>query len=359
MPRSRSFVHGDRFVVRPGERIATDGVVEEGSSAVDASLLTGEPVPVEVGPGDEVVGATVNAGGRLVVRATRVGSETALARIGRMVTEAQSGKAPVQRLADRVSAVFVPVVILLAAGDLRRVDGAGRRGLRGLRGRRGGAHHRLPLRPGARDSHGPPGGHRARRPARHPHPRPADPGVHPPGRHDPARQDRHDHHRPDGGRRDHRGRRGRGGGGAAADGRPRGRLRAPHRARHRAGGPRPARRPSPCPRPSPATPASASRGRWRGTTWWSAGPGSSPSAALRCLRSWPRRSPTPSDSAGPPWRSPGTAAPGPWWRWPTASSPPAPRPCGSSAPSVCARSCSPGTARPPPPRSRARSGWTT
>ena len=109
-------LHGDRFVVRPGERIATDGVVEEGSSAVDASLLTGEPVPVEVGPGDEVVGATVNAGGRLVVRATRVGSETALARIGRMVTEAQSGKAPVQRLADRVSAVFVPVVILLALG---------------------------------------------------------------------------------------------------------------------------------------------------------------------------------------------------------------------------------------------------
>ena len=109
-------LHGDRFVVRPGERIATDGVVEEGSSAVDASLLTGEPVPVEVGPGDEVLGATVNAGGRLVVRATRVGSETALARIGRMVTEAQSGKAPVQRLADRVSAVFVPVVILLALG---------------------------------------------------------------------------------------------------------------------------------------------------------------------------------------------------------------------------------------------------
>ncbi len=105
---------GDRFVVRPGERIATDGVVEEGSSAVDASLLTGESVPVEVGPGDEVVGATVNAGGRLVVRATRVGSETALARIGRMVAEAQSGKAPVQRLADRVSAVFVPVIILIS-----------------------------------------------------------------------------------------------------------------------------------------------------------------------------------------------------------------------------------------------------
>jgi P-type Cu+ transporter len=109
---------GDRFVVRPGERIATDGVVEQGSSAVDASLLTGESVPVEVGPGNPVAGATVNAGGRLVVRATRVGADTALAQIGRMVTEAQSGKAPVQRLADRISAVFVPVVIALAVGTL-------------------------------------------------------------------------------------------------------------------------------------------------------------------------------------------------------------------------------------------------
>jgi P-type Cu+ transporter len=109
---------GDRFVVRPGEKIATDGVVEQGTSAVDASMLTGESVPVEVGPGDAVVGATVNAGGRLVVRATRVGADTALAQIGRLVTEAQSGKAPVQRLADRVSAVFVPVVIVLSAATL-------------------------------------------------------------------------------------------------------------------------------------------------------------------------------------------------------------------------------------------------
>jgi len=108
----------DRFVVRPGERIATDGVVEVGSSAVDASLLTGESVPVEVGPGDEVAGATINAGGRLVVRATRIGSDTALAQIGRLVTEAQSGKAPVQRLADRISAVFVPIVIALSVGTL-------------------------------------------------------------------------------------------------------------------------------------------------------------------------------------------------------------------------------------------------
>ncbi len=105
---------GQRFVVRPGEKLATDGVVESGHSAVDNSLLTGESVPVEVGPGDEVAGATINAGGRLVVRATRVGSDTALAQIARLVTDAQSGKAPVQRLADRISGVFVPVVIVIA-----------------------------------------------------------------------------------------------------------------------------------------------------------------------------------------------------------------------------------------------------
>jgi Cu+-exporting ATPase len=109
---------GDRFVVRPGEKVATDGVIERGRSALDESLLTGESVPVEVGPGDEAIGAAVNAGGRLVVRATRVGADTALAQIARLVTEAQSGKAPVQRLADRVSAVFVPVVIALAAATL-------------------------------------------------------------------------------------------------------------------------------------------------------------------------------------------------------------------------------------------------
>ena len=111
-------VVGDRFVVRPGEKIATDGVVEEGTSAVDASLLTGEPVPVEVGPDDPVTGATVNAGGRLIVRATRVGADTALAQIGRMVEDAQTGKAEVQRLADRVAAIFVPVVIALAVATL-------------------------------------------------------------------------------------------------------------------------------------------------------------------------------------------------------------------------------------------------
>jgi Cu+-exporting ATPase len=109
---------GDRFVVRPGEKVATDGVVESGASAVDRSLVTGESVPVEVGPGEEVIGATINVGGRLVVRATRVGEDTALAQIARLVTEAQSGKAPVQRLADRISGVFVPIVIALAVGTL-------------------------------------------------------------------------------------------------------------------------------------------------------------------------------------------------------------------------------------------------
>ncbi len=109
---------GDRFVVRPGEKVATDGVVDDGTSAIDASLLTGEPVPVEVGPGDPVTGATVNAGGRLVVRATRIGSDTQLAQIARLVQDAQSGKAPVQRLADRISAVFVPIVIALAVATL-------------------------------------------------------------------------------------------------------------------------------------------------------------------------------------------------------------------------------------------------
>ena len=107
---------GSRFVVRPGEKVATDGIVEEGASAVDQSLITGESAPVERSPGDGVVGATVNLGGRLVVRATKVGADTALSQIARLVTQAQSGKAPVQRLADRVSAVFVPVVIAIAAG---------------------------------------------------------------------------------------------------------------------------------------------------------------------------------------------------------------------------------------------------
>jgi Cu+-exporting ATPase len=111
-------VVGDEFVVRPGEKIATDGVIVTGSSAVDASMLTGESVPVEVGAGDAVVGATVNAGGRLVVRATRVGADTQLAQMARLVEDAQNGKAAVQRLADKVSGIFVPIVIGLGLATL-------------------------------------------------------------------------------------------------------------------------------------------------------------------------------------------------------------------------------------------------
>ncbi|WP_456698653.1 heavy metal translocating P-type ATPase [Aeromicrobium sp. P5_D10] len=114
-----------KFIVRPGEKIATDGIIEEGSSAVDASMLTGESVPVEVSPGDAVVGATVNAGGRLVIRATRVGGDTQLAQMARLVEDAQNGKAQVQRLADRVSGIFVPIVIALAIGTLGFWIGSG------------------------------------------------------------------------------------------------------------------------------------------------------------------------------------------------------------------------------------------
>ncbi|MCJ0894344.1 heavy metal translocating P-type ATPase [Rhodococcus sp. IEGM 1401] len=109
---------GDEFVVRPGEKIATDGVVADGSSAVDNSMLTGESVPVEVGPDDLVVGATVNVGGRIVVRATRIGSDTQLAQMAKLVEDAQTGKAQAQRLADKISGVFVPIVIALAAATL-------------------------------------------------------------------------------------------------------------------------------------------------------------------------------------------------------------------------------------------------
>lgn len=109
---------GDLFVVRPGEKIATDGTVVEGFSAVDASMLTGESVPVDTATGDSVAGATLNVSGRLVVEATRVGADTQLARIAKLVEDAQNGKAAAQRLADRISAVFVPVVLLIALGTL-------------------------------------------------------------------------------------------------------------------------------------------------------------------------------------------------------------------------------------------------
>ena len=196
----------EEFVVRPGEKVATDGVVASGTSAIDASMLTGEPVPVEVGPGDAVVGATINAGGRLVVRATRVGADTQLAQMARLVSEAQAGKAPVQRLADRVSAVFVPVVIAPEPVHPGRV--ARHRSQRtGRVQRRGGrADHRLPLR--ARPGHAdrPARGHRPRRPDGHPDPRTRGAGVDPASGHDRAGQDRDAHERTDAGRRRARGR---------------------------------------------------------------------------------------------------------------------------------------------------------
>ena len=227
---------GMRFVVRPGEQIATDGVVEDGTSAVDASMLTGEPVPVEVGPGDGVTGATINAGGRLVVRATRVGADTALARIARLVEEAQSGKADVQRLADRVSAIFVPIVLVLAAA--RSPAGSSPAtpptdaftaavavliiacpcalGLATptalLVGTGRGAQLGVLIRG--------PGGARG------------DPGR----RHDRARQDRHGHHRPHGAGRRHGGGERRRGRRAPARRRARGGQRAPDRSGHRGGG---------------------------------------------------------------------------------------------------------------------------
>ena len=157
---------GDRFVVRPGERFATDGVIEDGLSAVDRSMLTGEPVPVEVGPGDDVAGGTVNTFGRLLVRATRVGGETAVAQIARLVEEAQAGKAPIQRLVDRVSAVFVPIVLALSLADPRRLARAHRRPDRRLHRLRRRAHHRVPLRARPCDTDGPDGRDRPRRAAR-------------------------------------------------------------------------------------------------------------------------------------------------------------------------------------------------
>ena len=187
---------GDRFVVRPGEKVATDGIVEEGTSAVDQSLLTGESVPVEKQPGDEVAGASVNAGGRLVVRATRVGADTALAQIARLVTEAQSGKAPVQRLADRVSGDLRPDRDRPRRRDARLLARRRRVDRVRLHRRRRGADHRLPVRARPRDADRAARRHRPRRPARAADQGPRGPRVHAPGRHRRARQDRHGHHRP-------------------------------------------------------------------------------------------------------------------------------------------------------------------
>ena len=158
---------GDRFVVRPGEKVATDGVVEEGTSRRRPVAAHGRVgARSRSSPGDEVAGATVNAGGRLVVRATRVGADTALAQIARLVTDAQSGKAPVQRLADRVSGVFVPVVIGARRRDARLLARRRRVDRVRLHRRRRGADHRLPVRARPRDADRAARRHRPRRPAR-------------------------------------------------------------------------------------------------------------------------------------------------------------------------------------------------
>ena len=162
-----------------GRRSPPTGSSVSGSSAVDTSMLTGEPVPAEVRPGDAVTGGCVNTAGRLVVRATRVGADTELARIARLVTEAQAGKAQAQRLADRISAIFVPVVIAVAVATLTGWLAAGQPAGRGLhrRGRR--ADHRLPVRDGPGHPDRDPGRHRARRPAGHPDQGTRGAGVHP------------------------------------------------------------------------------------------------------------------------------------------------------------------------------------
>ena len=186
---------GDLFVTRPGEKIATDGIVESGESAIDQSLLTGEPAPVEVGPGAEVAGATINTYGRLVVRATKVGAETALAQIARLVADAQGQKAPIQRLADRVSAVFVPIVLLVSGGDACRLaarDGGRDGSLHRLRRR---PDHRVPVRPRSRDADRAHGRHRPRRAARHPRRRPRGARAGARRRYGRARQDGHGHAR--------------------------------------------------------------------------------------------------------------------------------------------------------------------
>ena len=192
---------GQRFIVRPGEKIATDGIVREGSSAVDLSMLTGESVPVEVAVGDEVFGATVNDSGRLVVEASRVGNETALAQISRLVSDAKGSKAPVQRLADRVSAIFVPIVIVVAIGTLAVWLLTGHPADRAVHGRRGRAHHRVPLRARVGDADRDHGGHRTRSAARHRDPGRRGPRGDAAGRRGGAGQDGHGHDREDGAHR--------------------------------------------------------------------------------------------------------------------------------------------------------------
>ena len=284
---------GDLFVVRPGEKIATDGVVVDGASAVDQSMLTGEPVPVEVGPGDEVAGGTINTVGRLVVRATRVGADTALAQIARLVAEAQAGKAPIQRLADRVSAVFVPVVIGRRSADARRLARRHRR----RRGRvhRGGrrADHRLPVRARPRHADRAHGRHRPRRAARDPDQGARGARADAADHDDRARQDRHRDRGPDARRHGSSRTAASERGSAPARGRRRERERAPDRAGDRRR--MPARSSERCPPSSGSAtvPASASK-RSSTATLWS-------SAARRCSQIGARARPT---TRGRRWRAP-------------------------------------------------------
>ena len=228
---------GDRFVVRPGEKVATDGVVEEGGAAVDMSMLTGESLPVEVSEGSEVAGATVIAGGRLIIRATRIGADAALAQIARLH---QKTSRPARRRSSawplrRISGVFVLVVVAWSVATLAFSSSKGReRDLR-LHRRGGRAHHRLPVRARAGHADGPHGRHGPRRSARPAHQGPRGPGVHPRGRHRRPRQDGHRDHRQDEPGRD-RGRRWRRARPRAAPGRrARARVGAPDRAGHRQG----------------------------------------------------------------------------------------------------------------------------
>ena len=186
---------GDRFVARPGEKIATDGVVVEGTSAIDASLLTGESVPIEVVVDSPVTGATINAGGRLVIRATRVGADTQLAQMARLVTDAQTGKAQVQRLADRVSSVFVPIVIVLAAATLGFWLGAGVGASAAFTAAVAVLIIVCPCALGLATPVALDGRHRSRCPAGNPHQGTRGPRVDASGGHGRARQDRHGHHR--------------------------------------------------------------------------------------------------------------------------------------------------------------------
>ena len=350
---------GDEFVVRPGEKIATDGVVVSGSSAVDASMVTGESVPVEVGAGDAVVGATVNAGGRLVVRATRVGDDTQLAQMARLVEEAQSGKADVQRLADRISGVFVPIVLVIARRHARGL--AAPRLPRRRRGdrRRRGAHHRLPVRARPRHSDRAAGRHRPRRAARHPDQGSRGARVDARRRHDRARQDRHRDDRPHvAGRRADRMPRA-----SAADRaeraaprrRARGGIRAPDRAGDR---PRPRRRARRAARRSsrsPRPPASASRASSTGTRSSSAASRCSPTGRSASTRAARREGRAPRPTGPRPCSSRGTARRAACSSSPTRSSRPAARRSRSCADSGSTPCCSPATTRPSrggsPPRS--------